>query len=57
MAVHMCQDLCVDVKIFKRTGPSLHFIFKKRRSQREKRDPYKNIKIIRKPENLISPEA
>lgn len=53
MAVHMCQDLCVDVEIFK----SLHFIFKKRRSEREKRDPYKNIKIIRKPENLISPEA
>lgn len=57
MAVHMCQDLCVDVKIFKRTGPSLHFIFKKRRTEREKGTPKKNIKIIRKPENLISPEA
>lgn len=37
MAVHMCQDLCVDVKIFK----SLHFIFKKRRTEREKGTPKK----------------
>lgn len=42
MAVHVWQDLCVDVEIFKRTGPSLHFIFKKRRSEREKGPPKKN---------------
>lgn len=51
MAVHMCQDLCVDVKIFKRTGPSLHFIFKKRRTK-EKKEPLKKYKGNKKTQKL-----
>lgn len=51
MAVHMCQVLCVDVEIFKRTGPSLHFIFK-RRTTREKKEPLKKYKDNKKTQKL-----
>lgn len=51
MAVHMCQDLCVDVKNLKEQG-QVYILFLKKEEPREKKEPLKKYKDNKKTRKL-----